>query len=84
MSQRTRLSDFGSFNLGYSIQQQKFCLLTHERLLVHPRLLLLNLMRKMYLVIRSRPFPPFANKSLNTLKLTKLVTWLKKRFVRRR
>ena len=47
-----------------------------ERLLVHPHLLLMNLMGKMYLVIRSPLFPPFPNEGLDTLELTKLVAWL--------
>ena len=48
-----------------------------RRLSLHPRLLLLNLMRKMYLVLRGVPFPPFPNECLNTLKLPKFVGGLK-------
>ena len=60
---------------GQGTQIQNVCLLTREGLLVHSRLLLLNLMGKMYLVIRSPLFPPFPNEGLDTLKLTKLVAW---------
>ena len=44
---------------------------------LHPRLLLLNLMRKMYLVLRGMPFPPFPDECLHTLKLPKFVGGLK-------
>ena len=51
---------------------------TNERLLVHPRLLLVNLMYKVYFVIRRLLFPPFPNEGLDTLELTKLVAYLGK------
>ena len=51
MSRQTRLSDVGLFNRAYAIQHQVVFSMTHEKLLVYPRLLLFNLMRKMYLVI---------------------------------
>lgn len=49
-------------------------LLVRERLLMRAHLLLLYLMRKMYLVIRSPLFLPFANVGLNALKVTEFVS----------
>ena len=48
------------------------------KLLERPHLLLLNFMRKMYLVIRSPPFPSFPDEGLNALELTKFVSRLER------